>query len=325
MKLTLFSILMLLTLSVSAQYRQYYIGSDISVDSIFALDDNCATIAIEARCAMPAAKEGFGDGDTWWGIAWNYVSPDDYNYVIMRPFNSDFGALDDRRLMSVEYGAITGGNNLVTNKETVASGLNMAKGFNSMLLEWEGDVMRVFIGAKGLHKIMEATSKLPAGSQCKLVSEGSPLDIASLVVECGEDIAQSLVTGYEMDDVMRHLSLSGDPVEGIWRYLDRETDDNRARLGGNYSLIVVANGDGYDMLYLDGARVNNQAWRKLMLKGKLLPTPFENHYDMVWYDSMMNRMDDETHATFSKEGILSLEFPLFRSSMRFYRSSGINL
>lgn len=61
MKLTLFSIFLALAVYAGAQHRQYYAGDDISTDSLLAIDDNAATVAIEARCAMPEAKEGFGE------------------------------------------------------------------------------------------------------------------------------------------------------------------------------------------------------------------------------------------------------------------------
>ncbi len=325
MKLTLFSIFLALAVYAGAQHRQYYAGDDISTDSLLAIDDNAATVAIEARCAMPEAKEGFGEDDRWWGIAWNYVSPRNYDYVVIRPYNSDFGSIHDRRVMAVEYGSVTGGDAVVTLHETMESGVNMTKGFNSLLVEWGNGTVRVFVGSKGLKKVVEHHSALPSGGNCKLICGNTSLAIGSLVVECGEDKAKSLATTYEMEPLMRSITVSGDKREGTWQYLDRETDDSRARSGGSYSLAIVNNGTGYDLLYLGGARVNGAEWKPLMLKGTLIPTPFENHYNLIWYDSTMTLVEDESYATFSEEGILSLEFPLHKSRMRFYRNVDISL
>ena len=318
MKIILLSTVLLLSITLSAQKRYYFTGNDMTVDSVLFLDENPATVAIEVRCALQSVKEESGRGRSWWGIAWNYRSSSDYDYVVLRPFNTDFGAIDDRRVMAVEYGSMTDGDFRVYSEEVMTSGINMAKGFNSLLLEWGNGVMRVFAGSKELHKVMELGVSLPESRECRIVSS-SAVDIASVVLECGEDKVKNLTTDYEMEVVMKRLELSVDPMEGIWCYLDRETDDSRARLGGQYKVIILGNGNGYDILYYGGARVNESEWKPLMLKGALSPTPFQRNYNLVWHDSMMERMDEELHATLSEEGILSFEFPIYRSRLRFFR------
>ncbi len=54
-----------------------------------------------------------------------------------------------------------------------------------------------------------------------------------------------------------------------------------------------------------------------MLKGKLIPTLFEGHYDLVWYDGKMQRMDSDISASMEQGVILTLNFPLYRSKLRF--------
>lgn len=321
MKIALFSIFFVSACLLNAQQRHYYLGEDLPADSVFVIDTASAAVALEARCAMPQAKEGRGEGRSWWGVAWDYRSPDDYDYIIMRPFNSDFGSLDDRRLMAVEYGTMNQEKRTVRAVETVASGVNMTKGFNTLLLEWDRGTLNVFAGSKGLDMVMTVKAPLPSSGRCKLISD-SRIDVSSVVVEGSEDMTRSLLAGYDMADVMQRLAVSTDPVEGVWSYLDRETDDSRARLGGNYSVIILAADGGYEILYLDGARVNGAMWQPLMIKGMLKATPFERHYNLVWYDSMMTRMDEENHATLSEEGVFSLEFPLYRSRIRLFRQSG---
>lgn len=323
MKTSLFSVILFFALTSVAQQRHYYTGEDIAPDTVFAIDSDVSTVAVEARCALRHAREGAGEGDSWWGIAWNYISPDDYEYVILRPYNTDFGSLTDKRVMGVEYGVNTGGVMIRKSREIMSSGVNMAKGYNSLLLEWGKAGLRVFAGSKELHKALEVDTQLPVSRECKLISSVG-IDINSLVVECVADKAKSLAAGYDMDDLMSCIASSVDPMEGVWRYLDRENDESRARLGGNYSLIIIGNGNGYDLLYHDGARVNAAQWKPLMLKGTLAVTPFQRHYNLVWYDSMMDRLDEETHATLSEEGILSLEFPLYHSRLRFYKAADFN-
>ena len=112
---------------------------------------------------------------------------------------------------------------------------------------------------------------------------------------------------------------SVDPLEGYWSYLDRETDDSRARLGGRYDLAIVKEGDEYVLLYVDGAEVNSSMWKPMMIKGSMKPTPFKSHYDLTWYDSMMEPMDDDTFSMVDGDMILTLKFPVYRSQLRFYK------
>lgn len=324
MKSFLFSIFVFLAVTSPAQQRRYYTGDDIDAETVFSIDSASSTVAVEARCALRQVKESAGEGVSWWGIAWNCKSDTDYEYVILRPYNTDFGSLTDKRVMAVEYGVKEGGVMTCKSGEVMSSGVNTAKGYNSLLLEWGVSGLRVFVGSKELHKTLEVSARMPVSDGCKLISSVA-IDINSLVVECIADKAKALTTSYAVEEVKSRIASSVDPVEGVWHYLDRETDDSRARLGGNYTLIIIGNGDGYDILYNDGARVNGAQWKPFMLKGRLTPTPFERHYNLVWHDSMMERMDEETHATFSDEGILSLEFPLYRSRLRFYKVRDFNL
>ncbi len=319
-RIALLAIIVLALISgAKAQMRHYYQGADFSAHPQFSLPDSAATVAVEARCALGAIREEAGDGRYWWGVAWDYVSPADYKYVILRPVNTDFGAITDSRVVNIEMGERENGEMIVTARSTVTSGINSGRGFNSLLLEWGGGMLKVFAGSRELKPVLESVCDIPVEEEAALVASCS-IDISSLVVEWVPDMTLRLDCGYTEASVAAALADSSDSVEGVWRYLDRETDDNRARVGGLYELVIVRNGGGYDILYGSGARVNGENWRPLMKKGRLDDTPFERHYDLTWYDSMMEVMDEENHASVSDEGILTLEFPLYRSRLRFYRA-----
>lgn len=44
-----------------------------------------------------------------------------------------------------------------------------------------------------------------------------------------------------------------------------------------------------------------------------------NHYDLTWYGSEMTAIDDECHAAFDSEGVMTCTFPLHESQLRFYK------
>lgn len=113
---------------------------------------------------------------------------------------------------------------------------------------------------------------------------------------------------------------------GTWRYLDRVTPKNhRSVLGGRYTLAVVGDDDSDDLLivYVDGAENADTIWKTGDVKGRLKPTVFEGHYDLIWYDSSKNEVGiGECSATFEGYDILRLDFPLLESQIRLRREPG---
>lgn len=55
----------------------------------------------------------------------------------------------------------------------------------------------------------------------------------------------------------------------------------------------------------------------MMLKGRLRPTIFENHYTLEWIDSEFRTMTEDMHADIEQGAILTLSFPLLKTTLRF--------
>lgn len=111
---------------------------------------------------------------------------------------------------------------------------------------------------------------------------------------------------------------------GVWTYLDNVTPNNGSvRIGGRYKILIVPDrdgGNGYSIVYFGGASERPSFWKKGYLKGRLEPTSFDNHYNLVWYDHHRQRVDmGEASATFDGINLLTLDFPLFKSQIRFQR------
>ncbi len=129
-----------------------------------------------------------------------------------------------------------------------------------------------------------------------------------------------LVTDHSLAGLTERFNAAHDPVEGFWKYLDRQNNPRYARLGGTYTLAVVADGDGgYDIIYLSGADVYADRWDEGMIKGHLRPTRFEGHYDLEWVDSTFGVHDRELSAQLDASGILTLNFPLLKTQIRLSR------
>lgn len=57
-----------------------------------------------------------------------------------------------------------------------------------------------------------------------------------------------------------------------------------------------------------------------MIKGRLKAMPFAAHWDLLWYDSDMRLISRDINASMEQNSILSLNFPLMKSTIRFYRA-----
>ena len=126
------------------------------------------------------------------------------------------------------------------------------------------------------------------------------------------------------DSLYAHLADSHNQAEGLWVMLDRDTDARRFIIGGDYRLATVCSPDqsgAVDIIYIDGARVSHDKWKSMRLKGRLVPTPFTGHYDLMWVEPTGNVISEEASADILENGtILRLNFPLYSSSVRFRRA-----
>ncbi len=315
-------LLLLALISVAlchAQVRSYYSPEELDKsDCVFYIDTMSCEILIEARAALTSNRERYGKSSDYWSIAWNYRTQYDYDYVRVQARNIDFGHLTDQRVLDIEYGTMHGGCDEVKELISVKKGVDSYNGYNTLAVEWSGGRMKVFVGSKRLEKVLDIMVALPVLPQCRIISAGE-LNVQSLVVECPENSMAMLTCPLTETEVLSMLENSVDPTEGLWMYLDRDTDDNRARLGGRYTFYIIRYNDSYLLLYKSGAEVNASQWSPLMIKGRMKPTRFVGHYDLVWYDSLLEPMDDDTYASIDGAGILTVEFPVYRSRMRFYR------
>lgn len=112
--------------------------------------------------------------------------------------------------------------------------------------------------------------------------------------------------------------------EAVWVYLDRDTDDSRCRLGGNYRLKTVSDGKkGYYIVYLGGAVKNPSLWKYGKVKGHLLYNGFDGQYDLKWLDPFGFLVSGECYGEIDPAGnYLTLSFPELNSKIRFRRAIG---
>lgn len=115
------------------------------------------------------------------------------------------------------------------------------------------------------------------------------------------------------EELREYLSVSRNPYEGIWEFMDRENDPAKAVPGATYILATVADGrGGYEIVNLTDAG--------MFLKGRMRPTKFAANFDLTWCDANGRDAGPECYAAFEIQNLaLRFNFPLLGASMRFRR------
>ncbi len=114
-----------------------------------------------------------------------------------------------------------------------------------------------------------------------------------------------------------------DRNEGLWEVYDRQLEETMLRSGGDYRLAMLRDGKDYELIYVDGADKNPEIWRPGMVKARLVATPFDDVYDVVWLDAGMNPVPGDIKAQLIPPSLLSVSFVSRSSTLRLKRTSVI--
>lgn len=319
LRLLILSFLFIQSYGISLSEEVYLKDKILTPDSVnlFKLKDDISGLSIEARVAVTDNKERNGYSSAKWGVVWNYKSKTDYNAVELTWKNTNYGDVLDER--QAEVRVIEVRNNKITTikTKTLKTDINLSRGFNTILVEVENNKCNCFIGD---NKLLYIGTFNPIDSiQGQVGIYSSTLaKVSNLVIETTHDVKKILKTHHTIESLKNKFKTKVSKQEGFWSYLDRDNNPDWAKIGGKYRLALVEIDDGFLILYVGGAEINCNGWTEGMIKGQLKKTIFKDHYDLIWYDSMFEKVDDESHATFDG-AILTLEFPIYKSKIRFYQ------
>jgi hypothetical protein len=269
--------------------------------------------ALEARVAMSDAKVGSRRKQQW-HLTWGSDSS------CMVGLTFDFrnyldGVSTTAAVASLEVNGLS---------YKISKDVDLSGGFNSVAIEWndrDGDVATISVGNKILQEIAEVQLSRPVGEE-RIRILGNPqstkVDVCELILETTVVPEQKLATDWDENSLMEHFASDYcAPIEGVWDYMDRENEPRIAQPGGRYRVGIVANGSGgYDIIYMDGAKVNSDKWHCGMLKGRLQPTIFTGQYRLEWYDATFEPISTDTYAELSQSALLTLQFPTLSASIR---------
>ena len=255
-----------------------------------------------------------------WGVVFNMDDSGNYCTVVLSCDNSaPFDDITDQRTMQVSLVKNDGGSTIELASTTLSKGVSLEDDLNTVCVDVDDRSVRVSIGKDELQEVLEANVRRPTGTVWVgyLVGAGSRVSIERAVLTIDNENQITTTTLWTLDALDEYLSTSIDPMEGYWKYLDRDMEDKWLRLGGRYTLAVVRADDGYDLIYIDGAQVNKSQWQPCMLKGHITRTQFTGNYDLRWIDATMEPISEDCYAAIENGVILTLNFPIYKSQVRF--------
>lgn len=259
--------------------------------------------------------------NTEWGLVINYTSSLDYYAIVLQCSNTSPHDMLDKRKMTCSLVHFEEGNrkNIVTKE--LDKDVDLYTGDNLMIAEYTNNHIAVQIGSKNARKVFSVPlmqeKDVKVGVYC---GPGSDVRVERFIVKQKEDPIAKVQTEWTEEKLEKHLTQSTDANEGYWKYLDRDIDENSLRLGGRYTIALVATNSGYDILYIDGADVLSDKWKKCLLKGRLIKTNFQDHYDLVWYDASFAPFYYDVSASIDGGNIMTLYFPIQNSQLRFFKN-----
>lgn len=321
---SLFGIFILLIILLSPlnliANTQSYKNFELQANKLFLKEqgDSINSLSVEARVAVVKNKEQRGASKSKWSLIWNYISESNYNYVELSWNNTDYGDIYNCRQAIVEIGQIRNGIDSILVSKVFEKGVNLSTGFNSILIDIKENCYNVFVGDNFFKSVASIAYIGKLSGKCGLITS-EDIKVSNFGIKKNKDVKIGLYTSYTKDNLNRLFSQSVNPQEGYWDYLDRNNDPDWAIVGGRYRFALVKNGDKYLLLYICGAQTNFKNWSEGMIKGILTPTIFKNHYDLVWYDSMFEIIKYDAYATI-ENSIMTLEFPMYKTQVRFYKS-----
>lgn len=265
---------------------------------------------------------------TQWGLVFNHDEDNgDYCAVVLSCNNSTpFDDITDQRAMQVTLVQRVGRDFIELAQATVTGGVSLEDDMNTLCVDVDERSVNVSIGKDELQQVLEASVTRPVGAVGVgyLVGPGASVAIERAVLTIASDNQVTTTTRWTRQALDEYLAQSNDPIEGYWRYLDRDMEEKWLRLGGRYTLAIVRSDDGYDLIYIDGAQVKKSQWQTCMLKGHIVKTIFSGNYDLTWIDATMEPIVEDAYATIENGVILTLSFPIYKSQVRFAKVMAID-
>lgn len=220
--------------------------------------------------------------------------------------------------LSVNKYTSTGYTTLATT--TLNKGIDLYDKTNVLNATLVGNTITISMGRKKPQQVLKVNVERSNEHNCAgiVAGPGNKLSIERTMATFNRVNTVKINTQWNKDKLDKHFMQSTDPIEGYWTYLDRDLEDKWVRMGGTYTLALIANeNQGYDIIYIEGAKTNKTSWHPFMLKGTLSKTMFGGVYQATWIDSTFEPLTEDIQATIENGVILTIKYPVLKSQLRF--------
>lgn len=195
---------------------------------------------------------------------------------------------------------------------------------NSITLQRKGNRLSLSIGEKYEKEIWTGTFyNFNISEIGYIVPPCGKIDVKRIMTSISQNKKDKLVSEWNYETIDSYLIQSIDSLEGYWKYIDRSMDENLLRLGGDYAFALIkVNDNEYNLIYLNGAKINSNEWSTGMIKARLFTTQFNGVLAVEWYDSQMLPMNNEITAQIEGD-FIKIFFPYQNSYIRLHRINPI--
>lgn len=233
--------------------------------------------------------------------------------------NEVIGALSSETVVTISaYNSSEPLNKIEIN---VNDGIDCFNGNNNWVLSVKDDAARLAGGNRSMKQLLTIPVKIGMITEFGFTAyPGACLTISDITF-IDNSIDNLMSSRWSDPDYLAdYLATSKDPMEGYWVIFDRNLEESLLQLGGDYRLALVKDdGDNYALIYLSGARINENIWKPGMIKASLIPEPFPGIFNVVWYDAQGFPLGKDIKAQTGEGETLTIQFPYQSSSLRLRR------
>ena len=176
-------------------------------------------------------------------------------HVEISSFNSNFyDDLTDKRQMTVEVWRHQGNSANRICSIPLDDGVDLYDGLNTLMVSVDKGQAVISVGKKKLKAVATVELSDDDVSLVKtglFLGAGSKIAVERTVLSTQSDPPRRVATTWTRESLDQHFAISSDPLEGYWQYQDRDMEDKWLRLGGRYTVALVASHGGYDIIYVD--------------------------------------------------------------------------
>ena len=220
-----------------------------------------------------------------YGWVWGMRDMQHYNAILLQSTGSDESIYNT---FSVKYRIVTvNGNDTIYHTPWTSYNLKISLNDMNLLRFWlQYRNNTVWIGGENSDVPWTIQHNIPCfgpytglylSSAAKVKVSNTIIAVQAKEVPIQTGLTRATLTNY-------FVPQPTDPVEGFWRIEPDELRSDELKMGGKYSLAIVANDDEYLIIYLSGAKIYPGKWQEGMIKGRLTPNSW-GAYDLIWYDA----------------------------------------